>query len=73
MEAACVGADPKLFDHNGGDQVWTALSYCERCSVTRACEDYVKPRKSWYDGVVAGKVWREGTLVDPGMFSEGEK
>lgn len=72
MEAACVGADPKLFDHIGGERVWLALSYCERCPVIRACEDYVKPRRSLYSGVVAGKVWEAGTPVEPVMFSEGE-
>jgi hypothetical protein len=70
---ACVGADPTLFDVTFGDLVFDALSYCDRCDVSASCEDWVQPRRSHYDGVAAGKVWRDGTEVDPCLFSiEGE-
>jgi len=68
-DAACLGADPSLFDATGGDRAQDALSYCDRCPVTRECEDLVRPRKSYYDGVAGGKIWREGTPADPGLFT----
>ena len=40
-DAACLGADPSLFDATGGDRAQDALSYCDRCPVTRECEDLV--------------------------------
>ena len=72
IEAACKGADPRLFDFCEGDQVDDALSYCDRCPVTQECLDYVAPRRSYYDGVCAGKVWKHGRLHTPGLF-EGDK
>jgi hypothetical protein len=71
IEAACRSADPSLFDATGGDKALDALSYCERCNVSGPCEDWVRPRKSHFDGVVAGKVWHEGKPVEVGMFDEG--
>ena len=62
-DAACLGADPRLFDAMSGEIVLTALSYCERCPVIPLCEDVVRPRRSLFDGVAAGKVWREGRVV----------
>lgn len=67
-QAACNGADPRLFDAMSGDAVDDALSYCDRCVVTAQCEDYVRPKRSYYDGVVAGKVWRNGVPIEPGLF-----
>lgn len=62
-KAACLGADPRLFDAISGEAVLDALSYCERCPVIPECEDLVRPRRSYFDGVAAGKVWREGRVV----------
>ena len=72
IEAACKGADPRLFDYCEGDQVDDALSYCDRCPVIKECLEYVAPRRSYYDGVCAGKVWKNGRLHTPGLF-EGEE
>jgi WhiB family transcriptional regulator, redox-sensing transcriptional regulator len=66
--AACNGADPKLFDAIFGEHVNTALTYCDRCTVITACEEYVRPSKHFYDGVVAGKVWRNGVPEQPALF-----
>jgi WhiB family transcriptional regulator, redox-sensing transcriptional regulator len=63
VEAACLSADPRLFEATYGELVLDALSYCERCPVTRECEDLVKPRRSYFDGVAAGKVWRDGRVI----------
>jgi WhiB family redox-sensing transcriptional regulator len=66
--AACHGADPRLFDAIAGDDVDDALSYCDRCPIIPQCEEYVRPKQSYYDGVVAGKVWKNGVSVEPGLF-----
>lgn len=65
QDAACREADPGLFDMVEGPLVQYALAYCERCSVVKECDTFVRPRKSFYDGVVAGKLWRNGRIVDP--------
>lgn len=70
--AACVGADPKLFDAITADDTEDALSYCDRCTVIAQCETYVRPKQSYFDGVAAGKVWRNGAPVDPGLFDMRE-
>ena len=66
--AAWNGADPRLFDAMSGDDFEDALSYCDRCPIIPRCEEYVRPKQSYYDGVVAGKVWRNGVPVEPGLF-----
>jgi hypothetical protein len=71
QQAACKYADPKLFDATSGDRAEDALSYCDRCPVVTACHDYVLPARSHFDGVAAGKIWRDGVSVDPALF-EGE-
>lgn len=66
--AACHGADPRLFDAIAGDDVDDALSYCDRCPIIERCEEHVRPKQSYYDGVAAGKVWKNGVPVEPGLF-----
>jgi len=73
QDAACKGAEPALFDAVAGEQVFDALSYCERCTVTGPCEAYVMPARSYFDGVAAGRLWRNGIETEPGLFHiEGE-
>ena len=68
--AACTGADPQLFDAVGGDDAEDALTYCDRCSVRQACEDLVRPRKSYFDGVAAGRIWHNGVPAEqPALFA----
>jgi hypothetical protein len=71
--AACIGADPNLFNATSGETAEDALSYCDRCDVRGGCDDLVKPRKSHYDGVAAGKVWKDGAPVEIGLFELREK
>lgn len=68
-EAACIGADPRLFDATSGDLAEDALSYCDRCPVVPQCEDLVRPRRSYFDGVAAGKIWHNGAPAQPALFS----
>jgi len=63
LEAACLRADPALFEATSGERAADALSYCERCTVVKECEELVRPRRSYFDGVAAGKVWRDGRVV----------
>lgn len=65
--AACREAAPSLFDAVEGILVTYALSYCGKCEVVKQCEAFVRPRKSFYDGVVAGKLWRNGRIVQAGQ------
>jgi len=62
--AACLDAAPTLFDATEGVLVTMALSYCERCPVRTPCREFVRPNRSYYDGVVAGALWRNGRRVD---------
>lgn len=64
-EAACRTADPYIFNFTDGPFVFMALRYCESCPVVKECDDVVRPRKSFYDGVAAGKAWRNGERVEP--------
>lgn len=63
--AACVGADPMIFDDVTFPHASLALTYCERCSITELCMTVVRPSKSHFDGVAAGVVWRNGYRVRP--------
>ena len=67
-DAACKGANPYLFDATSGDAVLDALSYCDRCPVIKECDEWVKPRRSYYDGVASGRVWHNGVALKPTLF-----
>ena len=62
-KAPCRDADPWLFDQFNLDLIQPALNYCSRCIFWEECDSLVKPKPSFYDGVVAGKVWRNGRIV----------
>ena len=62
-KAPCREADPWLFDQFNLDLAQPALNYCSRCIFWQECESLVQPKPSFYDGVVAGKVWRNGRIV----------
>lgn len=62
-DAACVGADPGLFDDTTYPRALSGLGYCEVCPVIDLCMDTVRPSRSGFDGVAAGVVWRNGYRV----------
>jgi len=62
-EAPCRDADPWLFDQYQLDLAQPGLAYCQRCPFWENCDELVKPRQSHYDGISAGKVWRNGKLL----------
>ena len=66
--AACYGADPNLFNALTFEAAGEALSYCGRCTVTKQCEEVIRPRRSFYDGVASGRVWHNGVAIKPTLF-----
>ena len=62
-KAPCREADPWLFDQFNLDLAQPALNYCSRCIFWQECESLVQPKPNFYDGVVAGKVWRNGKIL----------
>ena len=78
-KAPCRDADPWLFDQFNLDLAQPALNYCSRCIFWEECDSLVQPKPSFYDGVVAGKVWRNGRIVakldatSPNRLTVGEE
>lgn len=64
-EAACKGEDPAVFDHYVFPQAKKALQICGGCHFIDECLAWVRPNKSFYDGVAAGIAWRNGYRVRP--------
>lgn len=62
-DAACTGADPRLFDHKTYPEALPALAYCAGCPVTEECVTSVRPQRSHFDGVAGKVVWRNGYRV----------
>jgi hypothetical protein len=62
-KAPCREADPWLFDQFNLDLAQPALNYCSTCIFWQECESLVQPKSNFYDGVVAGKVWRNGRIL----------
>lgn len=62
--ARCRNADPSLFDAIEGAAAKEALAYCLHCPVKRECEAFIKPKKSFFDGVCGGKVWANGRHIN---------
>jgi hypothetical protein len=71
-KAACIGADPKLFDAFTGEKALDALSYCGRCTVVAECDRVVAPRRSYFDGVAADRVWNNGRIVRKDRLLKGD-
>lgn len=61
----CVGADPKIFDHYEYPGASQGLQICSGCRVVELCMNWVRPHKSYFTGVAAGVVWRNGYRVRP--------
>lgn len=61
--AACAGADPRLFDAHTFPEADEALEFCRGCVVVLECVSWVRPNRSFFDGVCGGMVWRNGYKV----------
>ena len=62
-QAPCREADPWLFDQFNLDLAQPALNYCSSCIFWTECESLVQPKPNFYDGIVGGKVWRNGRVL----------
>ncbi len=63
VEAPCRDADPWLFDQSNLDLAQPGLKYCQSCIFWIECESLVQPKSNAYDGIVGGKVWRNGKVL----------
>lgn len=61
---ACAGMPPHVVFARRAADAAPALLACSRCPVTRWCEETVDPAHTWFDGVCAGRLWRNGRPVD---------
>jgi len=61
--APCRDADPWLFDQSNLDLAQPGLKYCQSCIFWNECESLVEPKSNAYDGIVGGKVWRNGKVL----------
>ena len=62
-QAPCRDSDPWLFDQFNLDLAQPALNYCAKCPFWNECESLVQPKPNFYDGIVGGKVWRNGRII----------
>lgn len=60
---ACAGLDPRVIFARRVKDAAPALRACARCTLHRACEAAVAPAETWFDGVCAGRLWRNGRPV----------
>ncbi|MDT9681720.1 WhiB family transcriptional regulator [Streptomyces sp. TRM76323] len=61
---ACAGLPPHVVFARRAADAAPALRACARCPVIRRCEEVVDPAHTWFDGVSAGRLWRNGRPVD---------
>ncbi|MEU7011812.1 WhiB family transcriptional regulator [Streptomyces sp. NPDC046332] len=61
--AACAGLSPAAVFARRVQHAAPALRACVRCPVRRECEQAVAPAESYFDGVCAGRLWRNGRAV----------
>jgi hypothetical protein len=61
---ACDGSDPRTFDTTDPVLAHDVITiYCDTCPIVAWCMDLVRPDRSYYDGVAAGALWRNGRPV----------
>ncbi|MFJ3900451.1 WhiB family transcriptional regulator [Streptomyces sp. NPDC090025] len=63
--AACAGLSPSVVFSRRGKEAAPALRACAVCPVRSECEAAVAPAENWFDGVCAGRLWRNGRPVKP--------
>ncbi|MFF5425894.1 MULTISPECIES: WhiB family transcriptional regulator [unclassified Streptomyces] len=62
--AACAGLSPSVVFARRAKEAAPALHACAGCPVRRECEAAVAPAESYFDGVCAGRLWRNGRPAD---------
>ncbi|PZT76048.1 MULTISPECIES: WhiB family transcriptional regulator [unclassified Streptomyces] len=58
--AACLGLPPRVIFARRESEAMPALKACRDCPVTHHCEETVAPADTYFDGVAAGRLWRNG-------------
>ncbi|GAA2715898.1 MULTISPECIES: hypothetical protein [Streptomyces] len=61
--AACAGLPDHVVFARRPKAALPALRACAGCAVRHPCLEVVDPRASWFDGVCAGRLWRNGREV----------
>ncbi|WUD73603.1 hypothetical protein OG937_18895 [Streptomyces sp. NBC_00510] len=61
--AACAGLPPSVVFARHAREALPALLACGRCPIRAGCEEVVDPEHSWFDGVCAGRLWRNGRVT----------
>ncbi|MFG2721602.1 WhiB family transcriptional regulator [Streptomyces sp. NPDC048416] len=61
--AACIGLPDRAVFARDPEAALPALRACAICPVRRSCLEAVEPRRSWFDGVSGGRLWRNGQEV----------
>jgi WhiB family redox-sensing transcriptional regulator len=64
--AACRGLPAAAVFARRAADAEPALRACAVCTVRRECEETVAPAASWFDGVCAGRLWRNGRAAQAG-------
>lgn len=62
-QAPCRNSDPWLFEQYQLDLAQPGLAICRNCIFWIECDALVKPATSHFDGIAAGKVWRNGNVL----------
>ncbi|NGO73815.1 hypothetical protein [Streptomyces boncukensis] len=70
---ACAGLPARTVFAEREQDALPALRACRRCLVRRWCEETVAPAASWFDGVSAGRLWRNGRPVTLRLPQEGQE
>ncbi|WP_237322025.1 WhiB family transcriptional regulator [Streptomyces sp. JJ36] len=70
--AACRGLPARTVFARRERDALPALRACLRCPVQQRCEETVAPAESWFDGVSAGRLWRNGRPVTLRLLKETE-
>jgi hypothetical protein len=61
--APCKDAEPVMFDQHQIELAQPALNICKGCAYWDNCNSLLEPQKNFYDGVAAGKLWRNGRIL----------
>lgn len=69
--AACRGLPAATVFARRAADAEPALRACAVCTVRRECEETVAPAASWFDGVCAGRLWRNGRAGPGGSAITG--
>ncbi|MEU1621960.1 hypothetical protein ACFZAU_07250 [Streptomyces sp. NPDC008238] len=60
---ACAGLPPSVVFARRTGEAMPALLACARCPIRATCEEVVDPEHNWFDGVCAGRLWRNGRVI----------